>query len=89
MSKETFDALPTEQRRALTWQAIRTLHDLLNDPEPLSARSQEMRNAMLDDPARYIREVTENLSEFSDAIRDTSEHFRLVRHGNLKSSPRR
>jgi hypothetical protein len=51
---------------------------MLNDSAPISERSQQMRNAMLDDPARYIREVTENLSEFPDAISDTAEHFRLA-----------
>ena len=77
MSKETFEALSIDEKRALTWQAIRNMHGILNDSSsPRSAASWELCDAILDDPARYIRDVVENLSEFPDAVRDVSEHFR-------------
>lgn len=77
MSKETFDSLNIDEKRALTWQAIRNMHGILNESSAArSAASWKLCDAMLDDPARYIRDVVENLSEFPDAVRDTSEHFR-------------
>lgn len=86
MSKETFEALSIGEKRALTWQAIRNLYGVMNESVARSASSLEMRNAMLDDPARYIRDVVENLSEFPDAVRDTTEHFRRVmKPDNVKS----
>lgn len=77
MSEKTFDALKPEEKRALTWQAIRTLHSVLNETGT-HIGSAQARDALLDDPARYIREVVENLSEFPDAVEDAREHFRRV-----------